>query len=194
MRDVIVNWMKGLDIVSRIIIIKIKQEEIYIMELILLKHFWVAFIFVTFLNAVILKRRAKEYADKNPMLEEGYNKMFLYYITIGNVPWIIMGLGMLTGYTETIIDYFRPRDMNPIVLLFHLSTIIILCVFDYWIFFRNGAEFLSRHPGLFNSNSFFVKNERLTAKQIKMLFGLLTIPGFLALLLMWTSIVPKISL
>jgi hypothetical protein len=164
------------------------------MESILFKHFWIAFILVTILNAVILKRRAKEYIDKDPMLEEGYNKVFLYYITIGNVPWIIMGLGMLTGYTETIIDYFRPRDMNPMVLLFHLSTIIILFALDYWIFFRNGAEFLSRHPGLFNSNSLFAKNESVTAKQIKVMFGILNIPGFLALLLMWTSDVPKFPL
>ena len=90
-------------------------------------HFWIMFIVVTVANGLIWKSRSKKYIAENPELQEGYDSLIKGWFIFGNIPWIIMGIGMLTGMTKNIFEFSNPRQMNPIVIVF-INKI------TYWLF------------------------------------------------------------
>lgn len=157
---------------------------------ILFKHFWIMLIIVTIANASIMKTRSKQYIAEDPELEDGYNKIFKIFIVYGNIPWVIMGLGILLGFTQTVFDYFSPRSMNPFVLLFHASIIIIYFITIKGMYFQGGAEFLARHPGIFERSGFFSNKKNASATEIKLWLGLMLMGGIIAMSAMWIMDIP----
>lgn len=146
--------------------------------------FWIIFIAVTCLNALYLKKKSQSIIAENPKLAEGYDKLIKGFLIFGNIPWIIMGLGILTGQVESVFDYLNLRSLNFFVILF-ISTLIILWILLLrWIFFKNGANFLEEHPGLMTRMN-LSGNKNLTATQIKIFIPLMILGGVVALVLMW---------
>lgn len=140
------------------------------------KTFWLIAIGVTFANAYIIRSRAREAIARNPDLKEGYEKIFRGYLIYLNIPWVVMGIGILVGGVSSVFDYFNPRAGNPFVLVFHLSIIILWLLSIIWVYFRGGAEFLVAHPGVVNIKSALV---------LKFLFALMLLGGVIALIAMW---------
>ena len=56
----------------------------------------------------------------------------------------------MVGGVPGIFDYFKPADGNPYVMTFYGSVFFVWILGTWWLFFRNGAEMLVDHPGLFN--------------------------------------------
>ncbi|NVJ61537.1 MAG: hypothetical protein HWE27_14170 [Gammaproteobacteria bacterium] len=159
----------------------------------ILEHIWVAFILATIINALIAKLRAKDMIKNDPSLESGYNKLFWGMIIYTNIPWIIMGVGNLTGYTNYIFEYFHPRTLNLAVLAFHGSILILWLLSIYWVYFNHGAEMIERHPGFFRisgpTGSFDV-----TAKQVKLFLPLLLLGGVIVFAAMWLDAFPALEM
>ena len=153
---------------------------------IVFKYFWIILIIVTLINGFILKTRFKKYSDEKPELKIGYDKYLKGYLIFGNIPWVIMMIGSLSGMTESMNDYFNPKAMNPIVLIFHASIVILWILSIRWIYFKKGAEFIEMHPGLTRKSS-ISGNTDLTAKQVKLLFPLMLLGGIIGLTMMWVS-------
>jgi hypothetical protein len=109
---------------------------------------WLLFIAVTFANALILKFRAQSYIRQQPELAAGYQQLFRGVLFWGNLPWVVMGIGIVFGGVPNILSYFRPRDGNPFVLAWFGTVITIYLLGFYWLFARHGAEFLAEHAGL----------------------------------------------
>lgn len=147
------------------------------------------FIAVTIANGLILKYHSKKYILQNPELKEGYDKYFKGWIIFGNIPWVIMMIGNLSGITQNTFEYFIPKAMNPMVLLFHFSIIALWMLSVRWIYFKNGAEFIETHPGLFQKSS-FSGNTNLTAKQVKLFFPLMLLGGIAGMIMMWVMDIP----
>jgi hypothetical protein len=114
------------------------------------KWFWLVCIGVTFLNGAVFKFRARKQIKQNPSLEEGYNRIIKGFLTWGNIPWIVMGIGCTFGGVPTVWHYFNPKAGNPYVLAFFASAVLVWIMGSYWIFFRGGAQELVDHPGLLN--------------------------------------------
>ena len=142
------------------------------------------FIAVTIANGLILKYRSKKYIAEKPELEEGYDKYFKGWLFYGNIPWVIMMIGDLSGVTQNTFEYFNPRAMNPIVLAFHFSIIILWALSVRWIYFKKGAEFIEAHPGLIQKSS-FSGNTNVTAKQVKLFYPLMLLGGVVGMIMMW---------
>ena len=152
------------------------------MEL-LLRHFWIAFIAVTCINIIIWRFRGRRYIEANPELEDGYARLTRGALLWGNAPWIVMGFGCTFGDVPSVFHYFRPRDGNPYVLAFFASVIVLWIAGFRWLFFRNGAEELIKHPGLFNWN--------ITSPTfIKLIYTLCVFSGVIALVMMFVIDVP----
>lgn len=157
---------------------------------IVFKHIWIAFIAVTFVNGFALKHRAKKYIAEKPELKSGYEQYVKAWIFYGNIPWGIMAIGNLSGLTNSAFEYLTPGTMNPVVLVFHASIIALWILSIRWIYFKNGAEFIARHPGIFRKTS-FSGNTNATAKQIKFLFPLLLLGGVAGMIMMWMMDIPQ---
>ena len=132
-----------------------------------------------------MKQRFQKYIDDDPELAEGYNKIFRVWIIYGSIPWLIMAIGMLTGTTHNVFEYFNPKALNPAVLAFHFSLVLIYLLIAYWVFLNNGASFLSKHPGLIVFRGFGTTKDITSETAIKMFVGLVLLSGTIAMSAMW---------
>jgi hypothetical protein len=153
----------------------------------ILKHAWLLFIGTLFINALIFKLRAKKLVKEDPSLEKGYNDIIKGWVGFGMVPFIIMGIGQLSNSTSLITDYFHPAKLNPFVILFHLSIVVIWVIGSNWIFRKNGAEFLSKHPGLFQNRSMSSKPGIMSPRSIKITWAMGVMGGIVAMVMMWSG-------
>lgn len=155
-------------------------------------NFWILLIAGTFIACFEMKTRTKKYINQNPELENGYNSYFKGWLFYGNIPWIIMGIGNLTGKTNSTFDFFDPKSMNPIVILFFVSVFVLYALLVRWIYFRNGAEFFEKHPGLFEV-VWFYNRQSLSASQVKSITPVMIVAGFICFALMWFTGIPTIK-
>jgi len=120
-----------------------------VIEQIFFRHAWLLFIFITCLNGVIWRWRARKYISADPTLAAGYTRLIRGWLVFANLPWLVMGLGILFGGVPTIWHYLNPRN-GPVVLIWYGTVVTLWVASIYWLFFRRGAEILIAHPGLFN--------------------------------------------
>ncbi len=147
------------------------------------KWFWAACIIVTFLNGAVFHFRAKKRIQENPDLEKGYQKIIKGFVTWGNLPWIVMGIGCTVGGIPSVFSYFHPQDGNPYVLAFFASVFLVWILGSYWILFRGGAQELVTHPGMFNY-------EITSPTIIKLVWIACLVGGIVAAVLMFTQNIP----
>lgn len=156
---------------------------------ILFKHTWILFIGYTFIMGAILKTRSKKYIEKNPDLQKGYDDYLKGLLFYANIPWLIMMIGSISGITQNTFEYAFLKEMNPIVIAFNASIIVLFTISARWIYFKDGAEFLERHPGLLKING--LKGSRhASAKQIKLFFPLLPLTNIISTCILLTQDMP----
>ena len=159
----------------------------------LFKHGWLFFIIATVYNAYLLKSSLKNYILDKPEREEGYNKIIKAIVIYGNIPWVIIAIGNLSGLTNSIFDYFRPKEMNPIVLLFHAVIFLFWVLSIWWIYFKGGVSFLQNHPGILKKKAFFSGRTDMTAEEIKTMLPLMLLGGIVGMLMMWVIDIPVLK-
>ena len=157
--------------------------------LFIIKYFWILFIVLPLLNAVLIKRRVKQYIIEKPELESGYDSYIKYSIIFGIIPALIIGIAILTQSVGSMFDFFQPRKLNPYVLAFHFCVVIYWILSIRWVYFNKGAEFLEEHPGLIVKNS-FGKRSNVTAKEVKIFFPLMLLGGVIGEVMMWNMNFP----
>ena len=116
------------------------------------KYFWLMALVATGASLAMVKLRSTNRIRQNPELAEGYSTLFRRYLIDTTIPVLVMAIGFTVGKIPTIWYYFRPRDGNPYVLAWFASIFFFAIVEGYWLFFKGGAEMLTRHPGAFNMN------------------------------------------
>src|SRR5688572_25505898 len=116
---------------------------------IIFHNFWIFLIFATVFNAFLLRIRSKRIILEQPELQKGYNLLFKGYLIYMNIPWVVIGIGIVFGNVPSFSSFFRPREGHPFVLAFHGSIIFLWALSIWWFYFKNGAEFLANYPGAF---------------------------------------------
>jgi hypothetical protein len=142
-------------------------------------NFWVWLILASVFNAFYLKVRSRKFIEKQPELQAGYDQLFKGELIYLNVPWVVAGIGIVFGGVPSFFSYLTPREGNLFVLAFHVTIIVLWILTIWWIYFRGGAEFLVKHPGVFRQD---IKSPTL----MKILFGVLLAGGIVAMINMWT--------
>jgi len=142
--------------------------------------FWLLAIIVTSIPVLGAKQASKYYVRQDPSLTAGYRRLFCRYLIWMNIPWVVMGTGMIIGKVPSLWHFFKPRDGNPYVLAWFGSLIVLMVAITYWIFFRGGAEILIKHHGVLSistSNPMVIK-----------LFWLMFLSvGLLVIVMTWTA-------
>lgn len=146
----------------------------------LFEHFWLFFILSVFISVLYLKHRVQKYIAKNPELKKGYDRYLRGFLVFGNIPFVIMGIGQVSGMTKNTFEYSNPATTNPIILCFWVYLILIYILMGYKIYFKNGAEFIEQHPGLI-----LVGGASITAIAVKLLFPVFALVGIGAVTMMW---------
>jgi hypothetical protein len=150
------------------------------------KTFWLIAIVVTCVNAYFLRSRAATEIARNPELTEGYDQLLKGYLVCLNLPWLVMGMGILLGGTRSVFDYFDPRAGNPYVLAFHVTVFVLWALMIFWVYLGGGAEFLVRYPGVVNAD---IKSPLI----LKFLFALMLLGGIAGEIAMWTQALPVLN-
>ena len=150
------------------------------------KYIWVAFIVFPVINYFRTKTALKEITDSKPDLKEGYDKISKGLLIFSIIPWIIVGIGNLLESTQSIFDYFNPKTFNPFVLTFHFYLIVVFVLTTWWIYFNDGAVFLSKHPGFIRFQGFGSSKDITSPRTIKIFFALCLLGGIAALIMMWS--------
>ena len=152
------------------------------------KHTWILFMAVVVANGLIFKVRSRAYIESDPDLKPGYDKLIRGWLIYVNLPWAVMAIGDLTGMTNGTFDYFRPRLLNPVVLIFHLTVVVIWALGCKWIYVDGGANSLARHPGFVIGG----RGEVTSPLKIKVLWGIGVLAGIVAMSSMWLYDVPPL--
>lgn len=163
-----------------------ENNEPFIFTMVL-RHFWLVFIVVSCINVIILKHHSKKHIKKNPELAEGYEKLIKGTLFWINIPWIVMGIGCTIGNVPSAFNYFFPRDGNPYVTAWFGTVIGLWILSTKWLFLNNGAEFLSKHPGLIVANIGMKRTEITNPKAIKILWLVCLAGGILGFIFMWNN-------
>ena len=114
------------------------------------RHSWVFLIVAMSANAFIWWYRGREIRDQYPERVSSYKRLLVWMLVVGNIPWLILGGGVLFG------DFISPLD--PIILsetnawgwAFWLYIPVWSIGLVVYVFLFDGAEELSKHPGLIN--------------------------------------------
>jgi hypothetical protein len=104
----------------------------------MLRHLWLMFVVVTFVNAAIWWSRGRSEIAKNPALKWGYRRLVLGFLIYGNIPWLILAA-----------SFELPRAFRGLLLIAFAITIVVYWIAGfYWLAFGGGAEELAAHPGI----------------------------------------------
>jgi hypothetical protein len=147
------------------------------------RYFWALAIGMSFLNAAILKARSVRHVERDPALQPGYDTLIRGYLTWMNIPWVVMGLGVLVGGVPSVWQFFQPRDGNPFVLAWFASVFALWVVSADWIFRRGGAELIATHPGVLSYNV-------SSSCVVKFFWVMCLIGGVAGFTMMWTQKIP----
>lgn len=117
--------------------------------ILLFRHAWVLFILVTCINGAVWWHRGQPRIAADPTLAAGYRRLIRAWLIYENLPWLVMGAGILFGGVPSVFHYFNPRN-GPFVIAFYVTVFTLWIATGYWVLFRGGAETLIAHPGLLN--------------------------------------------
>ena len=151
------------------------------------EYVWVLFFLVVIVvNVIFFKFRFKKFILKSPELEKGYNKLIIGFLLFSIIPVVIIMIGNLSGITQNVFEYLIPRNLNPMVLIFHGYIVLMWILSIWWVYFKKGAEFIEMHPGLIQTRG-FKGGGYATAKQVKMFLPLMILGGVIGLAMLWFS-------
>ena len=100
------------------------------------RYFWLICILIAGINYVFAARREEE----SGFDVEARRRYLAWFWGLSTIPWIVLGVGQLTGNIRNVWSVFRPRDGNPYVWAFYASILLVYLVSAHWVLFRGGAR------------------------------------------------------
>ena len=146
------------------------------------RYFWALALAISIVNAATTWVRSRADVSRDPELGPGYTKLVIGILTWANIPWLVMGYGVMVGGVPSIWYYFRPQDRDPYVLAWFASIFLLWMLGTVWIYAWGGADMLARHTAGFRGRAMVS-----SAKSIKAVWALSLaggVAGFVFMLLM----------
>jgi hypothetical protein len=112
------------------------------------RYVWVFFLLMGFTNTYLGWRSLLTHIKDNEALKSKYRLIFTQYAIWTNLPWVVMGAGILSGEANGVLDYLVPSSGNLTVAIWWGLFFFMNYALVVWIFFAGGAEKLEQYPGL----------------------------------------------
>lgn len=146
-------------------------------------HPWTILLIVVLISALIFAFRFSRYTIEKPHLKKGYNQLLVGYLIVGLIPTLIV---FLADFIDGI-NFKKNTEFNYWSLSLQIYGLVISLVGLLWVFLRNGAEFLSNHPGLLRFKFVIVRDNITSVFWIKSIFSLISLSIFTVVILKWFS-------
>lgn len=104
------------------------------------RYFWLVALGFSAFNYV--RARRDFFKSESPQRESAAeHERYLKRFAVGSaLPWVVMGIGQVTGATPTVWHYFRPQDGNPFVLAWLGVCFVTSCAYAWWVLAAGGAQ------------------------------------------------------
>lgn len=112
------------------------------------KYVWIFFLLMGLTNSYLGWRSLLTHLKDNEALKSKYRLLFIQYAIWSNLPWMVMGAGILLGKVNGVLDYLVPSQGNLAVVIWWALFFLMNFIITGWIFFGGGAEKLEKYPGL----------------------------------------------
>jgi hypothetical protein len=112
------------------------------------KYVWIFFLLMGLTNSYLGWRSLLTHLKNNEALKSKYRLLFIQYAIWINLPWVVMGTGILLGKANGVMDYLVPESGNLAVVIWWIIFFLMNFTLTSWIFFGGGAEKLEKYPGL----------------------------------------------
>ena len=104
------------------------------------EYFWLLMLVYLAIRCMQAKNRLSA-RKSDPRVESGEAQGLLSRFAIAAaVPWLLMGLGHLSGETPSVWYYFRPQDGNAFVLAWFTTCFLLSAAYAWWVMSANGAS------------------------------------------------------
>ena len=104
------------------------------------EYFWLVLLGFSAFNYLKAKRDLSV-RYPGPGAEGGEAGAYLLRFAIASaLPWVVMGVGQISGATPSVWYYFRPQDGNPFVLAWLGTVFLLSAVYAWWVIFEGGAK------------------------------------------------------
>ena len=104
------------------------------------RYFWLLCLAIGAYQYVVGLRSLSSKDQNDPRASAEAIALRRWFAIFSELPWLVMGAGILIGDVPNIWYYFRPQDRNPFVLAWFASVFLLAFYFAYWVFFRRGAQ------------------------------------------------------
>src|ERR1700720_2305634 len=94
-------------------------------DVLIFRHVWFLFVLVTCANGAIWWYRGRRKMAENPVLEQGYRRLIRSWLIYGNLPWLVMGAGVVVGGVPSVFRYFNPGGGGPFVIGFWVTLVVL---------------------------------------------------------------------
>jgi len=111
----------------------------------IIRHLWAVIIIVNLLNVTLLKKRIKEHIAEDAGLAAGYNSLLKKFAIYLNLPWALMGAGVMVGRIESFPDIFMIKGNDPFILGWWIALMLEIAFINYWVSYRDGAATLLKY-------------------------------------------------
>jgi hypothetical protein len=112
------------------------------------RYLWVFFLFMGLVNCFLGWRSVMAHIKDNAALRVKYRQLFILYVIWTNLPWVVMGLGILFGGAAGVLDFLVPASGNTTVMVWWGLFFVMNFSLAGWVLFGGGAETLEKYPGL----------------------------------------------
>jgi hypothetical protein len=144
---------------------------------IVFRHGWLLLSVVTSVNVLWWAARAAHGAERERPLARRNPILTASCLALGNLPWVIMGIGVETGRVPTVMHFMNPRH-GAFVLAFWGVMVLLLFALAYWVLLGTGVETLVREIGV-------ARSAEVAPKTVKTVVCLVLLAGVVALLSLW---------
>jgi len=111
----------------------------------LLRHLWAAFVVIVGVNHVLSVKRLRAATREDPVARAKGGQLLIGVSLLQLVPWIILGIGILSGSVASVFTAFSPRFDNPYIASVWVYAIASSALVSVWILFAGGATFVSKY-------------------------------------------------
>lgn len=135
------------------------------------RYFLAIAIGMSLINYAIGRRRLVSESGLSEIRRNDAQSLFGRLCLFSNVPWLVMGWGVLFGGVPSVFSYFRPQDHNPYVTYWYGSLLLLAVVGALWVLLGNGARRIRelQQLGVFGARQ---KNSATSEWAIKLLAAL----------------------